>query len=218
MTQLRTKQSREVNPVGLRIGYARKSKQDQELALQLDALSKAGCSTIYSEQVSRAGPKREKNGTPELDACLKALRPGDSLVVWRLDRLGGSVRQLIEIVEGLSARGVEFVSLCENIDTTTATGKMFFNIVAAIAQYERELLIERTMAGLEAARVRGKVGGRKRLELPPSKERQAMALMDDRTLSMAEIEKLTGLSRTTLYRRHKEHKAAKAAKAKRNEK
>lgn len=198
---------------GARIGYGRKSRHDQDLSLQIDALEKAGCIQIYTEQVSRAGPRREKKGATELDACLKALRPGDSLVVWKLDRLGGSVVQLIRIVDELRARGIQFVSLTENIDTGTAAGRAFFQFVAVIAEYERNLLIERTKAGMEAARVRGRVGGRPRVELKPAEMRKAMELMDDRTVSMEQIVKMTGLARTTLYRRHNEHKAAQAAKA-----
>jgi DNA invertase Pin-like site-specific DNA recombinase len=142
-----------------RIGYARKSKDEQDLALQVDALKRAGCEKVYVEQVSRAGPRREKKGAAELEHALMALRPGDTLVVWRLDRLAGSVSELIRIVtKELRDRGAQFESLTEKIDTSTAAGNMFFQVTAVFAEYERNVLIERTHAGLRAARARGPQG------------------------------------------------------------
>ncbi|MFA1791640.1 recombinase family protein [Xanthomonas campestris] len=184
---------------GLRIGYARKSKEDQELALQRDALKRAGCSEIYEEQVSRAGPLRDKKGATELANALRSLRPGDTLVVWRLDRLGGSVSELIRIVtHQLKERGIGFESLTEKIDTSTAAGNMFFQIAAVFAEYERRQLIERTKAGLEAARARGRKGGRKK-SLNTKQVREAKALLADPNITVADVCKHFGIGRTTLY-------------------
>ncbi|KLB48621.1 hypothetical protein XEUV354_23785, partial [Xanthomonas euvesicatoria] len=134
---------------------------------------------IYEEQVSRAGPLRDKKGATELANALRSLRPGDTLVVWRLDRLGGSVSELIRIVtHQLKERGIGFESLTEKIDTSTAAGNMFFQIAAVFAEYERRQLIERTKAGLEAARARGRKGGRKK-SLTPKQVREAKALLAD---------------------------------------
>lgn len=193
------KRKRALRGQGARIGYARKSKDEQELALQVDALKKAGCERIYVEQVSRAGPRREKKGARELEHALMALRQGDTLVVWRLDRLAGSVSELIRIVtQELKARGVGFESLTEKIDTTTAAGNMFFQISAVFAEYERRLLIERTRAGLEAARARGRSGGRPKA-LTAKEERQVVTLMRDPGVAIADVVKRFGVSRTTLY-------------------
>lgn len=184
---------------GLRIGYGRKSKDDQDLALQRDALERAGCSQIYTEQVSRAGPRRARKGTPELDKVLgDVLRPGDTFVVWRLDRLGGSVSELIRIVNDLADRNIGFESLTEKIDTSTAAGNMFFQIAAVFAEYERRLLIERTVAGLEAARARGRKGGR-RPAMNEQEIREAKALLADPEITVADVCKRFGVSRTTLY-------------------
>jgi len=141
----------------MKIGYARVSKTDQQLQLQTDALEKIGVEKIYKDRLS--GAKQDRIALAEM---LKTLREGDCVVVWRLDRLGRSLQHLIELVNGFSEQGVNFISLRENIDTTTATGRLFFNISASLAEYERELLIERTNAGLAAARARGRTGGRRR--------------------------------------------------------
>lgn len=184
---------------GQRIGYARKSKDEQDLALQVDALKRAGCTKIYIEQVSRAGPRREKKGTAELDHALMALRPGDTLVVWRLDRLAGSVSELIRIVtKDLSDRGAQFESLTEKIDTGTAAGNMFFQICAVFAEYERNVLIERTHAGLRAARARGRKGGRPKA-MTALDIRQAKAMLADGNVTVVECAAKFGVSRTTLY-------------------
>lgn len=186
--------------VGLRIGYARKSKDEQDLALQVDALERAGCDRVYVEQVSRAGPRREKKGAVELEHALLALRPGDTLVVWRLDRLAGSVSELIRIVTTLLRdRGINFRSLTENIDTSTAAGNMFFQIAAVFAEYERNLLIERTRAGLAAARARGRLGGRPKV-LSAKQVQVARALARENTVSMGDIAAQLGIGRTTLYK------------------
>jgi DNA invertase Pin-like site-specific DNA recombinase len=185
---------------GLRIGYARKSKEDQDLSLQRDALQRAGCAQIYEEQVSRAGPRRAKKGATELANALRALRPGDTLVVWRLDRLGGSVSELIRVVtHELADRGIGFESLTEKIDTSTAAGNMFFQIAAVFAEYERRQLIERTHAGLEAARARGRKGGRK----PAMTDKQiqlARAMLSDPATTVADVCTHFGISRTTLHK------------------
>jgi len=137
------------------IGYARVSTQDQDLALQLDALAAAGCEKIFTEKVS--GTQRER---PQLRTALEYMRSGDTLVVWKLDRLARSTKQLIETVEQLEAHEMGFLALTESLDTTSAGGKLLFHIFAALAEFERSIIQERTRAGLEAARKRGKVGGR----------------------------------------------------------
>lgn len=178
----------------MRIGYARVSTTDQNLDLQIDALKKLGCDHLYEEKAS--GKTKER---PELAHCLKSLRAGDTLAVWLLDRLGRSLQDLITIVKNLEASGVAFVSLTENIDTTTATGKLMFHVFGALAEFERNLIQERTQAGLSAARARGRVGGRKAL-LDGKQRAQARAMMLDKTLSVTDIAKTMGVSKSTLYR------------------
>lgn len=141
----------------MKIGYARVSKIDQKLDLQMDALTAAGCEKIFSEKFS--GMKADR---PELFALIDFARAGDALVVWKLDRLARSLKQLIELAADLEARGIQLISLQENIDTTTTTGKLFFQMFGALAEFERSVLVERTRAGLDAAKARGKFGGRKR--------------------------------------------------------
>ncbi len=136
-----------------RIGYARVSTDDQHLDLQRDALQQAGCSVIYEEAASGKSAAR-----PELEQCRKALRAGDTLVVWRLDRLGRSLHDLVQIVAELEQRGVHFESLTEKIETGSASGKLQFHVFAALAEFERGLIRERTQAGLAAARARGRAG------------------------------------------------------------
>ncbi|MBM4479786.1 recombinase family protein (plasmid) [Prescottella equi] len=180
-------------PVSELLGYARVSTADQTLDLQSDALSVAGCSRIWSETASGATTAR-----PQLDDLLSHLRPGDTLVVWRLDRLGRSLPHLLQTVEGLEARGVGFRSVTESIDTTTAGGKLIFSIFGALAEFERNLIRERTSAGLVAARARGRVGGRPP-KMTPKKIKQAK-LMRDNGMSQTEIAEILGVGRTTLYR------------------
>ena len=178
----------------MQVGYARVSTQDQNPDLQLDALKKAGCEKVFEEKAS--GAKRNR---PELKASLDYLRKGDVLVVWKLDRLARSLKQLIETVELLEERGIGFMSLTENIDTTTSSGKLIFHIFASLAEFERSMIRERTQAGLQAARDRGKIGGR-----PPalSEEDQAAAraMLKDKGMSVGTIAKRLGVSRSTLYR------------------
>ena len=182
-------------PVGQLIGYARVSTAGQDLALQRDALERAGCDRIYDDTGS--GSVRHR---PELDACLDYLRAGDTLVVWRLDRLGRSLRHLIETIGDLEQREVGFRSLTEGLDTTTAAGRLTLHIFAALAEFERALVLERTRAGLEAARARGRLGGRPTM-MSAEKLAAARALRASGELTMGEIASLLGVSRATLYRR-----------------
>jgi DNA invertase Pin-like site-specific DNA recombinase len=185
----------------MKIGYARVSSDDQNLDLQRDALKRAGCKRIYEEKES--GGKAER---PELLRMLEALRSGDVVVVWRLDRLGRSLKHLIETVEQLEATGVGFKSVTESIDTTTSGGKLIFHIFAALAEFERTLIRERTRAGLKAARARGRQGGRPK-SLSEEKQRMAQALRDDPSQSIDDICKALKLSRTTFYRHTKAKQA-----------
>lgn len=179
-------------------GYARVSSGGQELRLQLDALQKAGCEkkNLFTDKVCGATAAR-----PGLDKCLEQLHAGDCLVVWRLDRLGRSMRHLIDLVEELRQRKVGFKSLCDGaIDTTTASGELIFHIFTALAQFERRLIQERTRAGLEAARARGRKGGRKPIEADDPRVQMAKKLYADKTLSIADICKTLRISRPTFYR------------------
>ncbi len=184
-----------------RYGYARVSTDDQNLDLQIDALKKAGCKRIFREKKSGASRKR-----PKLDAVLAALQPGDTLVVWKLDRLGRSFRHLIDVIEGLEERGVGFVSLSDGIDTTTATGKLVCRIISAIADFERSLISERTRAGMMAAKKRGKAVGRKRA-ISPATVDQAVILLRDH-LPLKRVARQLDVSRTTLWRAIGEREAA----------
>lgn len=177
------------------IGYARVSTQDQDTELQRAALAEAGCEQVYMEKAS--GAQRDR---PELAAALEYARKGDTLVVWKLDRLARSLRQLIETVEGLEERGVGFRSLTENIDTTTNGGKLIFHLFAALAEFERGLIRERTIAGLAAARAKGRVGGRPR-GLDDEKLAIAKALLaQPDQFTVAAVAKQVGVSPATLYR------------------
>jgi len=176
------------------IGYARVSTHDQTLHSQRDALQKAGCEQIFTDQVS--GTKVERKGLSE---ALSHLRSGDTLVVWRLDRLGRSLRHLIDTITELHKRGVGFKSLQENIDTTTSGGKLVFHIFGALAEFEREIIRERTRAGLDSARSRGKVGGRPKA-LTPKQVQMLSNMAADKFLAVADICKTLGIGRTTFYR------------------
>jgi DNA invertase Pin-like site-specific DNA recombinase len=176
------------------IGYARVSKHEQHLSLQLDALKQAGCEKIFTDKVSGV-----KTARPGLDEAFSYLRPGDSLVVWRLDRLGRSLKHLIETITDLSNKNIGFMSTQEKIDTTTSGGKLVFHIFGALAEFERNLIQERTQAGLEAARARGKHGGRPK-SLNASKAAHALELYKSRKGSAVEVCKTLGISRATLYR------------------
>ena len=174
-----------------RIGYARVSTEDQNLDMQRDALTAAGCSVIYEETASGKGAAR-----PEPEQCRKALRPGDALIVWRLDRLGRSLPDLVQIVSELEQKDIGFESVTERIETGSAAGKLVFHVFAALADFERNLIRERTNAGLAAARARGRVGGRKpKLDAKDMKEIQA--LWRDKSIPVADIAGRYGVSRTT---------------------
>lgn len=176
------------------LGYARVSTTDQDAQLQHDALTAAGCYRIFTDTASGALQSR-----PELDKLLDQLRPGDTLVVWRLDRLGRSIRHLIDQLSTLQDRGIEFRSLQESIDTTTSGGRLVFHIFASLAEFERDLITERTNAGLAAARARGRTGGRPPL-LTGDKLATAKKLYDQQDLTVAQIGNILGVSRSTIYR------------------
>ncbi len=176
----------------MRIGYARVSTQDQHPELQLDALGSAGCEQMFHEKAS--GKDKDR---PELETCLKVLRQGDTLVVWRLDRLGRSLKDLVEIVHTLETRGVGFLSLTESIDTTNAGGRLVFHVFAALAEFERNLIRERTVAGLAAARARGRKGGR-RVKMDKADVRKAAAMLHDPLMTKTEVAKHFGVTRVTL--------------------
>lgn len=178
------------------VGYARVSTAEQHLDLQLDALNQAGVTSIYEESAS--GKSASAADRPELAQCLKALRPGDVLAVWRLDRLGRSLTDLVKIVSDLESRGVAFRSLSEAIDTSGPAGKLVFHIFAALAQFERDLLRERTHAGLAAARARGRHGGRPRA-LSETQIKAALALMQQPDIQVKDICQQFSVSRSTLY-------------------
>jgi DNA invertase Pin-like site-specific DNA recombinase len=180
------------------IGYARVSTDDQDLSLQIDALTKHGipATAIFMDKLSGATTDR-----PGLTKCLETLRPGDILVVWRLDRLGRSMRHLIILVEDLRNRGIGFRSLNQGaIDTTCASGELIFNIFSALAQFERRLIQERTKAGLAAARARGRLGGRPKVTADEAKVVLAKKLHQDKSLDIDDICQTLRMSRSTLYR------------------
>ena len=179
----------------MQIGYARVSTDEQTLNLQLDALKAAGCERVFTDRVS--GAKAER---PGLQQALDQLRAGDTLVVWRLDRLGRSLRHLIETVTNLEQRGVGFKSLTEAIDTTSSGGKLVFHIFGALAEFERDLIRERTQAGLSAARARGRVGGRPKALRDPKKLAMLQQLYADPNNAIDDICRTLRISRTTLYR------------------
>ncbi len=180
------------------VGYARVSTQDQDLSLQLNALEQIGCqkSRIFIDKIS--GSKEQR---PGLDKCLAQLQKGDILVVWRLDRLGRSMKHLISLIEDLKGKGIGFKSICDGaIDTTTASGELIFNIFSSLAQFERRLIQERTMAGLAAARARGKQGGREKIENTHPKVLMAKKMHLDHAMSISDICKTLQISRTSFYR------------------
>ena len=175
------------------IGYARVSTHDQNLGLQRDALKAAGCDKIIEDTAS--GGKVQRSG---LDRALELLRKGDTLVVWRLDRLGRSLRHLIELITELEGQGIGFRSLQESIDTTSPGGTLVFHIFGALAEFERNLIRERTMAGLEAARARGRTGGR-RHKLDVRKRALAVELYRGKQHTVVEICDMVGITKPTLH-------------------
>lgn len=179
----------------MKIGYARVSTVDQNIELQTDALKEAGCEKIFCDH-GVSGAKAER---PGLDKALDHIRKKDTLVIWKLDRLGRSLRDLLSIVEDLKARGANFASLQDGFDTSTASGKMVFSVIEAMAEYERNLIRERTMAGLKAARARGRMGGRLKA-LEESQVKVAIVLAEVGELTINEICEQVGCSRSTYYR------------------
>jgi DNA invertase Pin-like site-specific DNA recombinase len=183
---------------GRLVGYARVSTDDQDLSLQLDALKEQGISKdlMLTDKLSGA-----KDDRPGLGRCLKILQPGDTLVVWRLDRLGRSMRHLVTLIETLRERGIGFRSISDGmIDTTSPSGELIFHIFSALAQFERRLIQERTKAGIAAARARGRKGGRPRLAPSEPKLLLARKLHGDKTLSIDDICRSLHISRSTYYR------------------
>ncbi|HER2025504.1 recombinase family protein [Bacillus infantis] len=184
----------------MKIGYARVSTTDQSLDLQLDALEEYGCNEIFKEKQSGA-----KDNRIELSLALRTLRAGDTFVVYKLDRLARSTKRLIEISDLLREKKVEFVSIQDNLDTGTAAGKAMFGMLSVLAEFERDIIRERTMAGLQAARARGRKGGRPKVD--EKKLIHALTLYHSRSMSVREIEEMTGVSASTLYRALKKEKA-----------
>ena len=178
----------------MKIGYARVSTKDQKLDLQTDDLEKAGCEKIFTDVASGAKSQR-----PGLEEVLNFVRKGDVIVVWKLDRLGRSLKHLITTVNELSEKEVGFESLEEKLDTTSASGKLLFHIFGALAEFERELIRERTNAGLKAARARGRNGGRPK-SLSKEDEQMVKMLMDDKTIPIKDICERFQISKSTLYK------------------
>ena len=176
------------------VGYARVSTRDQSPALQLDALREAGCERTFMEKAS--GAQRDR---PELAAALDYIRAGDTLVVWKLDRLARSVRQLVETAEDLQQRGIGLKVLTQQIDTTTPGGRLVFHVFAAMAEFERELTLERTHAGLVAAKALGRRGGRKPA-MGAAEIRRAKAMLAEPTITVEEVAQQLGVRASTLYR------------------
>src|SRR2546426_2044914 len=179
----------------MKIGYVRVSKQEQNEGLQIDALKEAGCDKWFLDKMT--GSKAERKGLTE---ALAYLRPGDTFVVWKLDRAGRSLTHLIELLKGLKERGIEFISLTEQIDTTTPGGKLIFHLMGALAEFERDLIRERTNAGLAAAKARGRAGGRPRKLKTNGKVALARRMFADQSHSIPEMCAALGISRATLYR------------------
>ena len=178
----------------MQIGYARVSTRDQSLDLQTDALRAAGCERLFTDTVSGVRADR-----PGLTEALRDCRPGDTLVVWKLDRLGRSLSHLVEMVQQLLEGGVGFRSLQESIDTTTSGGRLIFHLFASLAEFERDLIRERTSAGLSAARARGRKGRRPK-GVDRKKQKAALALKKEASYSVREICEIVGISRNTYYK------------------
>jgi len=181
----------------MKIGYARVSTKDQNLDLQIEALQKTGCEKIFEEKISGSTKNR-----PELDKMIEQFRSGDELYVWRLDRLGRSLKHIIDLVLALSEKGIIIKGLIDGVDTSTINGRLFLNIMASLAEYERELIRERTKAGLQSARARGRLGGR-----PKGFSKEAISKLllmrsvyQDVKKSPEEIYTALGLTRATFYR------------------
>jgi DNA invertase Pin-like site-specific DNA recombinase len=181
------------HPQGMVFGYSRVSTTDQDQALQQDALAKAGAHQIFTDTASGA-----KTSRPALDELLSTLRPGDTVVVWRLDRLGRSLKHLIDVFSDLESKGVAIRSLTESLDTSTPGGRLIFHVFGALAEFERDLIRERTNAGLVAARARGRTGGRPSV-WSPEKLQTAQDLLAQGT-DIATVSRILGVSRASIYR------------------
>ncbi len=190
----------------MKIGYARVSTQDQNLDLQKDALEKAGCKKIFVDEISGTVAKREG-----LEKAKEVLRQGDVLIVWRLDRLGRSIRDLIDWVNHLEEQGIGFKSLQESIDTTTSSGRLVFHLFAALAEFERNLIRERTNAGLAAARARGRLGGRKK-SLTAKERKRAVEMYQRKNQTVIQICEMMNITKPTLYAYIREEQASQKAK------
>jgi DNA invertase Pin-like site-specific DNA recombinase len=178
----------------MNIGYARVSTQDQNLDLQLDTLKEAGCEQIFTDKIT--GTKFDR---PQLNELKKILRNGDTVVVWKLDRMGRGLRDMINLMKEFEDKGIGFKSLTEGIDTTTNTGKLVFNIFASLAEFERSLIVERTQAGLKAGRARGKVGGRPR-KLDDGQRELLRKMHADKTIPLSVITDTFGISKQLIYK------------------
>ena len=176
-------------------GYARVSTEEQKLHLQTDALKVAGCEKIFKEKISAAKER------PELEKLISILQKGDTVIVWKLDRLGRSLRHLIDLVKSFEDKGVKFISLQDSINTTTAQGRLIFNFFASLAEFERDIIRERTHAGLDAARARGRTGGRKKGLSPEAqiKAKYVQELYAARSLTINEICEKANISPRTMY-------------------
>jgi DNA invertase Pin-like site-specific DNA recombinase len=177
----------------MNIGYARVSTLDQNLDLQIDALTQAGCEKIYTDKIT--GTKFER---PELNELKKILRDGDTVIVWKLDRMGRGLRDMIKLMDEFKLNNVGFKSITEGIDTTTITGNLVFNIFASLAEFERSLILERTQAGLKAGRARGRIGGRPSLTTPEQKN-LVRKMHADKTIPLSTIAETFKISKQTIY-------------------
>jgi len=181
----------------MKIGYARVSTRDQNLDLQIEALEKAGCEKIYQEKISGTTKNR-----PELDKMIEQFREGDELYVWRLDRLGRSLKHIIDLVLSLSDKGIIIKGITDGVDTSTMNGRLFLNLMASLSEYERELIRERTNAGLQSARARGRLGGRPKGYTAETISKLILlrSIYKDPTMRPEDIYKPLGLTRATFYR------------------
>jgi DNA invertase Pin-like site-specific DNA recombinase len=193
--KLTPEEEKRLNHTPIKIGYARVSRSEQNPDLQLDALKKYGCEKIFCEK--HTGAKWNRKG---LLKCLSTVKKGDAIVVWRLDRLGRSMKEIVNTVESLQSQGIDFVSLREAIDTTTAVGKLTFHIFSALAQFERDLIIERTHAGLAAAKLRGRFPGRKRILSLDEEGIRGVRKLYESDLSIGAVARTLKVSRKTLDR------------------
>ena len=192
----------------MKVGYARVSTIDQNIDMQMDALRRENCREIFQDHAS--GIKSDRDG---LERALEFMQEGDTLVVWKLDRLGRSLKHLIDIITLLNEKGMYFKSLQESIDTSSSGGKLIFHVFGALAEFERDMISERTIAGMAAAKERGRVGGRPR-KLNENNRALALSLMEDKSYSAKDVCRTLGISKTTLYRNLQEYKSGSDSKKK----